>query len=94
MRTDRTRHALSLLPSLIRQLHGAIESSGGEHDRAEVYSLLCSAYVAAEGACVRLGYAALTARVLDRLDQAAAHTGSRHSSCASFIDRDGRPGRL
>ncbi|MEU1523030.1 helix-turn-helix transcriptional regulator [Nocardia rhamnosiphila] len=87
MRTDRTRHALSLLPSLIRQLHGAIELSGGELDRAEVYSLLCSAYVAAEGACVRLGYATLTALVLDRLDQAAQRTDNPAFTVRALMKR-------
>jgi transcriptional regulator with XRE-family HTH domain len=71
LRDDKTRRALALLPNLIRQLHGACQTAQDDRERARAYTMLCAAYIAAEGACCRLGYTALTALVLDRLDWAA-----------------------
>ncbi|WP_245549052.1 helix-turn-helix domain-containing protein [Nocardia exalbida] len=87
MHTDRTRHALIKLPRLIRQLHGAIEFADSDVVRTESYAMLCSAYIAAEGVCVRLGYSSLTALVLDRLDQAAAHTGDPAYAVRALMKR-------
>ncbi|WP_067674674.1 helix-turn-helix domain-containing protein [Nocardia miyunensis] len=71
LRDDKTRRGLALLPNLIRQLHGAVQTAQNGRERTRAYEMLCAAYIAAEGACCRLGYSALTTLVLDRLDWAA-----------------------
>lgn len=86
LRDDKTRRALAMLPTLIRQLHGAAQTFSGS-ERVRAYELLCAAYIAAEGACCRLGYSALTALVLDRLDWAAAHTDDPGYAVRSLMKR-------
>ncbi|TQM32886.1 helix-turn-helix domain-containing protein [Nocardia bhagyanarayanae] len=87
LRSDRTRRALVLLPDLIRQLYGAVHAARNDRDRAKAYEMLCAAYIAAEGACGRLGYSSLTALVLDRLDWAAAHADDPAYAVRSLIKR-------
>ncbi|MCX4096542.1 helix-turn-helix domain-containing protein [Nocardia sp. alder85J] len=84
---DKTRRALALLPGLIRQLHGAAQSARDDRERTRAYEMLCAAYVAAEGACCRLGYSSLTALVLDRLDWAAGHAEDRGYAVRSLMKR-------
>ncbi|MEC3952523.1 helix-turn-helix transcriptional regulator [Nocardia sp. CDC153] len=86
LHNDRTRRAMALLPTLIRQLYGAIAQSS-DSDRAEAYELLCATYVAAENACCRLGYSSLTALVLDRLDWAASHVDDPGYAVRSLMKR-------
>ncbi|MBL1077018.1 helix-turn-helix transcriptional regulator [Nocardia sp. 2] len=87
LRGDRTRYALALLPSLIRQLHGALEAAHDDREREQAYAMLCAAYIVTEGACGRLGYSSLTALVLDRLDWAAARTEDPRYSVRSLMKR-------
>ncbi|ATL69623.1 helix-turn-helix domain-containing protein [Nocardia terpenica] len=87
LRNDRTRRALALLPTLIRQLHGVIEQAHGNSERARACEQLCAAYVAAEGTCYRLGYSSLTALVLDRLDWAASHVDDPGYAVRSLTKR-------
>ncbi|MFI5778841.1 XRE family transcriptional regulator [Nocardia sp. NPDC051570] len=84
---DRTRRALALLPSLIRRLHGALHSATTEQERAQTHEMLCAAYIAAEGACCRLGYSSLTALILDRLDWAASHVDDPGYAVRSLMKR-------
>ncbi|MGV9677766.1 helix-turn-helix domain-containing protein [Nocardia sp. NPDC003482] len=70
---DRTRLSLSLVPDLLRELHGAAQAARTDAERRTAYEMLCEAYIAAEGAVCRLGFSSLTALILDRLDAAAAH---------------------
>ncbi|QIS12219.1 helix-turn-helix domain-containing protein [Nocardia arthritidis] len=87
LHNDRTRRALALLPGLIRQLHGAVQSAQHDRDRTKAYEMLCAAFIAAEGACCRLGYSSLTALVLDRLDWAAEHTEDPGYAVRSLMKR-------
>ncbi|MFE3280961.1 helix-turn-helix domain-containing protein [Nocardia sp. NPDC059239] len=87
LHNDRTRRAMTLLPTLIRQLHGAIAEAHSDSERLEAYEQLCAAYVAAENACCRLGYSSLTALVLDRLDWAATHVEDRGYAVRSLMKR-------
>ncbi|UFS98115.1 helix-turn-helix domain-containing protein [Nocardia huaxiensis] len=87
LRGDRTRHALALLPILIRQLHGTLEAARDDREREHAFTMLCAAYIVAEGACGRLGYTSLTALVLDRLDWAAAHTQDPLFAVRSLMKR-------
>ncbi|MBB5915910.1 transcriptional regulator with XRE-family HTH domain [Nocardia transvalensis] len=86
MHKDRIRRALEKLPTLIRQLHGAIRDADGDRARG-AYEMLCAAYIAAECACCRLGYSSLTALVLDRLDSAATHTEDPGYAVRSLMKR-------
>lgn len=87
LRDDKTRRALALLPNLIRQLHGAAQAAQNSRERIRAYEMLCAAYVAAEGACCRLGYSALTALVLDRLDRAAEQIDDPGYAVRSLMKR-------
>ncbi|WP_019929068.1 helix-turn-helix domain-containing protein [Nocardia sp. BMG111209] len=87
LREDRTRHAVIMLPGLIRQLHGAAEVSQGDLESTEAYEMLCAAYIAAEGACCRLGYSSLAALALDRLDWAAGHVEDPGYAVRSLMKR-------
>ncbi|MEV5651820.1 helix-turn-helix transcriptional regulator [Nocardia sp. NPDC052254] len=87
LHNDRTRRALALLPDLIRRLHGAAEEARDEAERAQAYDMLCAAYIAAEGACCRLGYSSLTALVLDRLDTVAARSNDPGYAVRSLMKR-------
>jgi hypothetical protein len=71
-RNDQGRVALVRLPVLIRQLYGALHSADSETERAQVFSLLSSAFVTAERLCRRLGFTSLGPVVLDRLEMVAA----------------------
>lgn len=87
LREDKTRRAFALLPDLIRQLHGAAQAARNSGDRTRSYEMLCAAYIAAEGACCRLGYTALTALVLDRLDWAAGQVDDPGFAVRSLMKR-------
>lgn len=87
LRNDRTRRALAALPTLLRQAHGAVQLAADDTAREQAYELLCTAYIATEGACCRLGYSSLTALVLDRLDAAAAHTPDSAYAVRSLVKR-------
>ncbi|NKY88359.1 helix-turn-helix domain-containing protein [Nocardia veterana] len=87
LRNDRTRRALELLPTVIRRLHGAVEAARSDADRATAHKMLCAAYIAAEGACCRLGYASLTALVLDRLDSVASGADDPGYAVRSLMKR-------
>ncbi|WP_405168222.1 XRE family transcriptional regulator [Nocardia sp. NBC_01499] len=87
IRNDKTRLALAQLPILIRQIHGALRAARDDSERERLHSLLCSAYVAAEGACCRLGYLSLTTLVLDRLDSAATQTNDPLFKVRSLMKR-------
>ncbi|NKY54215.1 helix-turn-helix domain-containing protein [Nocardia vermiculata] len=87
LHNDRTRRALAVLPSLIRRLTGAAELATSDSERAESNRMLCAAYVAAEGACCRLGYSSLTALILDRLDVVAARTDDPGYAVRSLMKR-------
>ncbi|WP_433566927.1 helix-turn-helix domain-containing protein [Nocardia sp. CA-151230] len=87
LHNDRTRRAMALLPTLIRQLYGAAAQARTDSERAEAYEILCAAYVAAENACCRLGYSSLTALVLDRLDWAASHIDDTCYAVRSLMKR-------
>ncbi|WP_025353059.1 helix-turn-helix domain-containing protein [Nocardia nova] len=87
LHNDRTRRALALLPNLIRRLHGAVEDAGDEAERIRADDMLCAAYIAAEGACCRLGYSSLTALVLDRLDTVAARSEDPGYAVRSLMKR-------
>ncbi|MFD4429944.1 helix-turn-helix domain-containing protein [Nocardia sp. NPDC058497] len=87
LRNDRTRRALAALPALLRKAHGAALAAEDDAARERAYQLLCAAYIAAEGACCRLGYSSLTALVLDRLDAAAAHTTDSAYAVRSLVKR-------
>ncbi len=87
LHADRTRRALALLPGLIRRLHGALHTATTEQERTQTHEMLCAAYIAAEGACCRLGYSSLTALVLDRLDWAASHVDDPGYAVRSLMKR-------
>ncbi|MFI5776633.1 XRE family transcriptional regulator [Nocardia sp. NPDC051570] len=87
LRGDRTRRALAMLPGLIRRLHGALRDARTGDECAQVYEMLCAAYIAAECACYRLGYSSLTALVLDRLDWAASHVEDPGYAVRSLMKR-------
>ncbi|MEU4322497.1 helix-turn-helix transcriptional regulator [Nocardia fluminea] len=87
LRNDRTRRALAALPELLRKAHGAVQIAADDTARARAYDLLCAAYIAAEGACCRLGYSSLTALVLERLDTAATHTPDSAYAVRSLVKR-------
>ncbi|MFC9475842.1 helix-turn-helix domain-containing protein [Nocardia sp. NPDC056952] len=87
LRNDRTRRALAALPTLLRMAHGAAHAAADDAERERAYELLCAAYIAAEGACCRLGYSSLTALVLDRLDSAATHTTDSAYAVRSLVKR-------
>ncbi len=87
LHNDRTRRALALLPNLIRRLHGAAEMASDDAERAAAYGMLCAAYIAAEGACCRLGYSSLTALVLDRLDTVASRAEDPGYAVRSLMKR-------
>ncbi|WP_245546955.1 helix-turn-helix domain-containing protein [Nocardia brevicatena] len=87
IRDDRTRRAMAMLPTLVRQLYGALHATSDEAQKRRVYGLLCNAYIVAEGACCRLGYTSLTTLVLDRLDWAATHTNDPGFAVRSLMKR-------
>ncbi|WP_024802708.1 helix-turn-helix domain-containing protein [Nocardia sp. BMG51109] len=87
LHNDKTRRALAMLPTLIRQLHGAVQEGNSGAEQVRAYEMLCAAYIAAEGACCRLGYSSLTALVLDRLDWAASHTDDPGYAVRSLMKR-------
>lgn len=87
IRGDRTRRAMALLPPLIRQLHGSIRTAADVQQAQLAYRMLCDTYLAAEAACCRLGYTALTALILDRLDWAAPQTGDPGYIVRSLMKR-------
>jgi transcriptional regulator with XRE-family HTH domain len=87
LHNDRTRRAMALLPTLIRQLYGAVAAARTDSERAQAYETLCAAYIAAENACCRLGYSSLTALVLDRLDWAAGHIDDPGYAVRSLMKR-------
>ncbi|WP_029932490.1 helix-turn-helix domain-containing protein [Nocardia otitidiscaviarum] len=87
LRNDKTRKALANLPALIRQLYGACHAANTEGERDQAYRLLCAAWIAAEGACARLGHSALTALILDRLDSAAIYIDDPLMTVRSLMKR-------
>ncbi|SUA76014.1 transcriptional regulator, y4mF family [Nocardia otitidiscaviarum] len=87
LRNDKTRKALAELPGLIRQLCGAAHTARTDDERDQAYRMLCSAWIAAEGACTRLGHSALTALILDRLDSTATHIDDPLLTVRSLMKR-------
>jgi transcriptional regulator with XRE-family HTH domain len=72
-RNDKGRVALVRLPTLIRQLYGALHAASSDVERGRAYSLLCAAHVTAERLCRRFGFMTQTTPALDRLESLAEH---------------------
>ncbi|SHG02500.1 helix-turn-helix domain-containing protein [Streptoalloteichus hindustanus] len=72
-RVDRGRDALTRLPGILRQIHGAVREARTEGERARAYSLLASGYVTTERLCRRFGYMSLCTPAVDRMEWAASH---------------------
>lgn len=76
-RNDKGRLALALLPTLIRQLHGAVREASTDEDRGRAYSLLSAAYVTAERLCRRFGFLQLCTPAIDQLEWVSDQASDR-----------------
>ncbi|WP_280376388.1 helix-turn-helix domain-containing protein [Nocardia wallacei] len=85
-RADRTRQTIEMLPGIIRQIHGAVQTMTGDAQR-RAYSQLAWAYIFAEWAARRVGQTRLAIPALDLADHYAPKGDDPHYGDFSMLAR-------
>jgi transcriptional regulator with XRE-family HTH domain len=73
---DRSRNALAQTPVLLRQLHGAVQQAGSDHERETTWRMLADAYANTAQLAYRFGMLTMASALLDRMEHASDLGGS------------------